>query len=180
MSQPPKTMSSSVASGTKSLIAGARPSVRLPRRMVPSCVSDPIGSDFFRRTRSTPAMNVVATAPMPTVRTPSFPFGKAMPADLRIRNSPVIFQMCGTLNRRAASIHPSREPRFPVRKQRIMRERAKICNADSPTLAHHISLSGVRSHEPDPNTNQDHNCLETENCPVNDWFVLPSKPFKRP
>jgi hypothetical protein len=29
---------------------------------------------------------------MPTVRTPSFPFGKAMPADFRIRNSPVVFK----------------------------------------------------------------------------------------
>jgi hypothetical protein len=40
-------------------------------------------------------MNVVATAPMPTVRTPSFPFGKAMPADLRILISPVIFNVYG-------------------------------------------------------------------------------------
>jgi hypothetical protein len=30
---------------------------------------------------------------MPTVRTPSLPFGKAMPADLRIRNSPVVFKV---------------------------------------------------------------------------------------
>ena len=43
MSQPPKTMSLRSASGTKSLIFGARASVRLPRRIVPICVSDPIG-----------------------------------------------------------------------------------------------------------------------------------------
>jgi hypothetical protein len=59
--------------------------------MVPICVSEPMGEDFFRRIRSTPAMKVVATAPMPTVRTPIFPFGKAMPADLPILNSPVAF-----------------------------------------------------------------------------------------
>jgi hypothetical protein len=54
-----------------------------------------MGCDFFRRIKSTPAMNVVATAPMPTVRTPSFPFGMAMPADLRILISPVVFNMYG-------------------------------------------------------------------------------------
>ena len=85
-------MFSSFSSGTNSLIAGARPSVRFPRRIVPSCVSDPTGRDFLRRTRSTPAMKVVATAPMPTVSTPSFPFGRAMPADLRIRISPVFLK----------------------------------------------------------------------------------------
>ena len=36
-------MSSSEASGTKSLISGERLSVRLPRRIVAICVSDPIG-----------------------------------------------------------------------------------------------------------------------------------------
>src|SRR5579863_6891544 len=55
-----------------------------------------MGIAFFLRTRSTPAINVVATAPMPTVRTPSFPFGKAMPADLRILISPVVFNISGT------------------------------------------------------------------------------------
>src|SRR5262245_15617626 len=73
MSQPPKTMSSSPASGTKSLMSGERPSVRLPRRTVPICVSDPVGGASPRRTASTPAMVVVLTAPIPTSRMPSFP-----------------------------------------------------------------------------------------------------------
>src|SRR5712692_8173044 len=84
MSQPPKTMSSSLASETKFLISGERPSVRLPRRTVPSCVSEPIGSAWPLRTNSVPAMNVVLTAPKPGVRTPSLPFGGAMLAGLRI------------------------------------------------------------------------------------------------
>jgi hypothetical protein len=36
---------------------------------------DPIGNASFLRTASTPAIMVVATAPKPTVKTPSFPFG---------------------------------------------------------------------------------------------------------
>ena len=43
MSQPPKTTSSRLASGTKSLMRGERPSVRLPSRTVPIWVSDPNG-----------------------------------------------------------------------------------------------------------------------------------------
>src|SRR6516165_868488 len=78
MSQPPKTRSSSRASFTKSLIFGERASVRFPRRIVPICVSDPTGTAFFVRTSSTPAMKVVATAPMPGNSTPSFPFGAAI------------------------------------------------------------------------------------------------------
>ena len=64
-SQAPNTMSSSSASGTKSLISGDRFSVRLPRRIVAICVSEPIGLRLPRRMLSTPAMNVVATAPRP-------------------------------------------------------------------------------------------------------------------
>jgi hypothetical protein len=41
--------------------------------MVPICVSEPIGFDVPLRMASTPAMNVVATAPIPGVRIPSFP-----------------------------------------------------------------------------------------------------------
>ena len=77
-SHAPKTMSSSFASGTKSLIRGDRFSVRLPSRMVAICVNDPIGFDFPRRMLSTPAMNVVATAPNPGVRIPSVPVAGAM------------------------------------------------------------------------------------------------------
>src|SRR5271157_320320 len=74
MSQPVKTRSLSPAKGTKSLILGERPSVRLPRRIVPIWVSDPIGLEIPSRTASTPATNVVATAPMPGIMIPSLPF----------------------------------------------------------------------------------------------------------
>ena len=66
-------MSSSDASGTKSLIFGEFASVRLPRRIVPICVSDPIGFARPRRIAITPAMVVVLTAPRPTSMMPSFP-----------------------------------------------------------------------------------------------------------
>src|SRR5271166_248160 len=78
MSQPPNSRSSSFASGTKSLISGVRPSVRLPRRTVASCVRDPIGAPSPRLTASTPAMNVVLTAPMPGSSTPSLPSAGAI------------------------------------------------------------------------------------------------------
>src|SRR4051812_10797248 len=77
-SQAPNTRSSSAASGTNSRISGARLSVRLPRRMVPIWVTDPIGRAAPRRTFSTPAMNVVATAPSPTHNTPSLPAAGAI------------------------------------------------------------------------------------------------------
>src|SRR6478736_7217430 len=72
-SQAPKTMSLSSVRGTNSLISGARLSVRLPRRIVAIWVREPIGFDFPCRINSTPAMKVVATAPSPTLSTPSFP-----------------------------------------------------------------------------------------------------------
>ena len=73
MSQPVKTMSFKSARGTKSLISGELLSVRLPRRMVPIWVSEPMGLARPRRTASTPAIIVVATAPRPTTITPSLP-----------------------------------------------------------------------------------------------------------
>src|SRR5688572_13156898 len=73
MSQPPKTMSLRSASGTNSLIFGARASVRLPRRMVPIWVREPIGEASPLRMAITPAIVVVATAPSPTSSTPSLP-----------------------------------------------------------------------------------------------------------
>ena len=78
MSHPPKTKSLRPASGTNSLIGGVRPSVRFPSRMVASCVSEPIGlaRSFF--TASTPAMNVVETAPMPGIKMPSLPSAGAI------------------------------------------------------------------------------------------------------
>src|SRR5688500_15415201 len=66
-------MSSRPASGTNSLIFGARASVRLPRRIVPIWVSEPIGRANPLRMANTPAMVVVATAPRPTSSTPSLP-----------------------------------------------------------------------------------------------------------
>src|SRR5262245_19660050 len=78
MSHPPNTRSSSEDSGTISSIFGERPSVRLPRRTVPICVSDPIGLARPFRIASTPAMVVVLTAPRPTSRTPSLPTAGAM------------------------------------------------------------------------------------------------------
>src|SRR6185436_11219030 len=73
MSQPPNTRSSRPASGTTSLIFGERPSVRLPSRIVPIWVSDPIGAESPLRIAMTPAIVVVLTAPRPTSRTPSLP-----------------------------------------------------------------------------------------------------------
>ena len=57
-----------------SFTRGERPSVRLPRRMVPIWVSDPMGLAKPLRMASTPATNVVATAPIPGIMTPSLPF----------------------------------------------------------------------------------------------------------
>src|SRR2546423_9510552 len=71
-------MSSGFAGGTRSVMRGDRFSVRLPSRIVAICVSDPIGFDLPRRTLSTPAMNVVATAPSPGVRMPNRPVAGGM------------------------------------------------------------------------------------------------------
>src|SRR5687768_7167815 len=71
-------MLSRLTSGTASLILGDRPSVRLPRRIVPICVSDPIGVARPFRTAMTPAMVVVLTAPSPTRRMPNLPFAGAI------------------------------------------------------------------------------------------------------
>src|SRR5271165_369635 len=78
MSQPVKTMSLRPARGTKSRIRGDLLSVRLPRRMVPICVREPMGLASPRRMASTPAIMVVATAPRPTTITPSLPCAGAI------------------------------------------------------------------------------------------------------
>src|SRR5579871_51873 len=78
MSQPVKTRSSRDAMGTKSLMSGVRASVRLPRRMVLICEVEPMGLARPRRIASTPAIRVVATAPMPGIMTPSFPVAGLM------------------------------------------------------------------------------------------------------
>src|SRR5215217_4450255 len=101
-SQAPNTRSSSAASGTNSRISGARFSVRFPSRMVPIWVSDPIGRAAPRRTFSTPAMNVVATAPSPTHSTPSFPSAGAI---CRTVASATAMSFCQRIQRRSLS-HP--------------------------------------------------------------------------
>ena len=58
--------------------AGCGRSVRLPRRIVPIWVSEPIGVASPLRMASTPAMKVVPTAPMPGSRTPSLPVAGAI------------------------------------------------------------------------------------------------------
>src|SRR3954468_126111 len=78
MSHPAKTRSFNPLSGTNSWILGVRLSVRLPSRIVPNCVSDPTGCDLPVRTSSTPAINVVLTAPIPGSSTPNFPFAGAI------------------------------------------------------------------------------------------------------
>ena len=69
---------SSPASGTKSLIIGERLSVRLPNRIVASCVRDPTGAAMPRLIASTPAINVVETAPIPGINTPNLPSAGAI------------------------------------------------------------------------------------------------------
>src|SRR6187399_85598 len=78
MSQPPNTRSSRLARGTKSLTIGVRLSVRLPSRMVPIWVNEPMGLARPLRTAKTPAMKVVLTAPRPTSRMPSLPCAGAI------------------------------------------------------------------------------------------------------
>jgi hypothetical protein len=78
MSQPPNTKSFRSLSGTNYLINGERASVRLPRRIVLSWVSEPTGCAFLVLTSSTPAINVVLTAPIPGSNTPNLPFGGAI------------------------------------------------------------------------------------------------------
>jgi hypothetical protein len=71
------------------LISGDRFSVRLPSRMVAIWVSEPIGLESPRRMLSTPAMKVVATAPRPGVRMPSFPAAGRMLAGVCWRSCEV-------------------------------------------------------------------------------------------
>ncbi len=77
-SQPPKTMSSRLASGTNSRIIGLRFSSFVPRRMCAIWLIDPIGGCRPWRAAMTPAMKVEETAPMPGVRTPSLPVAGAI------------------------------------------------------------------------------------------------------
>src|SRR5216684_6646983 len=78
MAQPPNTKSFRSLSGTNFLISGDRPSVRFPSRIVLNCVSEPTGCALPLRTNSTPAINVVLTAPIPGNSTPNLPLGGAI------------------------------------------------------------------------------------------------------
>ncbi len=65
-------------------MAGVRASVRLPSRIVPICVIEPMGLEIPFRMASTPAMKVVATAPIPGTRTPSLPVAGRMSIGLPV------------------------------------------------------------------------------------------------
>src|ERR1700719_933883 len=82
-------------------MSGVRPSVRLPRRTVASCLGDQIGAPRPRLTASTPAMNVVLTAPMPGSSTPSSPSAGA------IRTGPFVVKLQSSLG--SALSKPRRE-----------------------------------------------------------------------
>src|SRR5438093_11812088 len=118
MSQPPNTRSSSEASGTTSLIFGDRPSVRLPRRTVPICVSDPIGFAIFFRIAHTPAIVVVLTAPRPTKSTPSLPRAGAISTGVGMRLQ-TIYQRDGSALRLARFQHVDQPPRFALRRSAV-------------------------------------------------------------
>src|SRR4051812_8536731 len=89
MSHPAKTTSESLAIGTSSSMRGVRLSVRLPSRTVPIWVRLPTGRESPVRIASTPAMNVVATAPIPGRRMPSLPSAGAI---VRPRSLPVLMR----------------------------------------------------------------------------------------
>src|SRR5713226_5873192 len=128
MSQPPKVRSFSSASGTNFLMSGERASVRLPRRIVPICVSDPTGCDFPLRTSSTPAINVVLTAPMPGSKIPSFPLagaileGFSMPLLLLNDQNAIDTEDVNELPQRKRAASPN--------KLIMMREDFRICKSE--------------------------------------------------
>jgi hypothetical protein len=80
-------------------------------------------------------MNVVATAPIPTVSTPSFPFGGVIAESRRIRFSPVFMNVSGTMEVHVRRVYAAPQLRSPVRKQRIMRECERICKLETPKQA---------------------------------------------
>src|ERR1700761_9411725 len=145
ISQPVKTRSLSGASGTKSFTSGERSSVRLPRRIVPICVSEPNGFAYPRRTASTPAINVVATAPMPGIMMPSFPVCGLMLA------APVC----------AASVFDiTRQPfyccDFSLNRTKQYRVRPKCGATSALTLLRMNTVLPMRPHEPDEAHDEHH------------------------
>src|SRR6187200_1510430 len=144
MSQPPNTTSSRLASGTNSLIFGELLSVRLPRRIVPIWVSDPIGLARPLRMAMTPAIVVVLTAPRPTRRMPNFPWAGAISEacfTLEIyhhRESPM--EVPGAFDRRSTAGTIMNPMMFLLR----MLMRQKGGGAMDPL---HVSMTGVRMGE---------------------------------
>src|SRR2546426_9868013 len=102
MSQPPNTRSSSEVSGTISLIFGEHRYERLPRRMVPIYVSDPIGDAMPFRMARAPAIVVVLTAPRPTRSTPSLPRAGAISTGVGMSHK--LYQLARRSGRRRATI----------------------------------------------------------------------------
>src|SRR5580658_3249198 len=102
---------------------GERFSVRLPSRTVPICVSEPTGAAKPRRTNSTPAINVVLTAPIPGVSTPNLPFGGAILTGLRIH-----FPLFAIVDREKFP-HGRRQRDADCARRNIMREARKFCKS---------------------------------------------------
>src|SRR5260370_20664676 len=135
MSQPPKVRSVSSARGTNFLMSGERASVRLPRRMVPICVSDPTDCDLPLRTSSTPAMKVVLTAPMPGSNTPSLPLAGAiserLSMPLLLFNDPDAIDRKMKLEQELPQANRAASPN----KQIIMRAAAKNSKSEPKKIA---------------------------------------------
>src|SRR5712692_8736549 len=122
-------------------MSGERPSVRLPRRIVPICVSEPTGCDLPLRTSSTPAMNVVLTAPMPGSRTPSFPLAGAI---LEGFSMPLLFIERSKEKMNLGLETPQRKRAAHSNKQIIMRDAAKICKSERKESRHSGRRTGAR------------------------------------
>src|SRR5262245_41455899 len=135
MSQPPKTMSFSSASGTSSLMSGDRPSVRFPSRMVPIWVNEPIGLERPLRMAKTPAIVVVLTAPRPTRRMPSRPSDGAIEMPFISGRNYIIRIMLPWLFRRpATSFDTSHQTELAMVGARAG-ERVIVLGARDPGLA---------------------------------------------
>src|SRR5579862_6590771 len=128
MSQPPNTSWSSGASGTKSLTAGVRLSVRRPSRTVPICVNEPKGfANPFRMARM-PAIVVVLTAPRPTNKIPSFPSGGAIVVPLVTGKNYIIrFRRTRAKPAQMSRFSPqAREMPTAVDRDRVARDPARL------------------------------------------------------
>src|SRR4029453_9138938 len=131
MSQPPKTMSSRLARETKSLICGARASVRLPSRIVPICVKEPVGCRAPFRIAITPAIVVVLTAPRPTSNTPSLPRAGA----ISIGGVTIGHYIMGKMRRFLRKSSVGNEPLSVTMSGARLGERALQIGIDDPNIA---------------------------------------------